>query len=192
MTLKDLRGLAASNILALHSTRSRESTTETLARTLERSARTLRRWESQQQPDRTLEYAYRYLAGLIFGWPAARYDLRRRQLLLQTSAMSHQAIPQRQVEDCQWNAEFQRRIAAERERHIAELSEQLALLPLLPADQPTPAGSPWPCVHTTTAGTTTTVPSVFATRPASNDSRSDAATSTAATSPPAFSPSVDA
>lgn len=98
MTLKDLRHAAAANVLALHSQNTySDCSLETLAHFLHRSPRTLWRWE-QLPPDRVTEFAYRYLAGHLFGWEAARWNLKRRELELYTSGTQLTAIHRNHIE----------------------------------------------------------------------------------------------
>lgn len=129
--LKHLRQEACSNVAALYkigtTRRDQPQLLEYMARMLNRSVRTLRRWEQDPNPDPLIEYAYRYLAGRMFGWPGWQINLKHDQVRLWHSAVSYTSIPRQRIEGFDYNEQLQQQLIRAQQDEIEELRAELEL-----------------------------------------------------------------
>jgi hypothetical protein len=127
--LAQLRKEACSAVATLYKNagtrRGQKRVLERLARLLNRSVRTLRRWERNPAVDPLVEYAYRYLAGHIFGWTGWQVSLKHDHIRLWQNSVSYLSVPRQRIEGFDYSERIQQQLIRALQKKIETLEAEL-------------------------------------------------------------------
>jgi hypothetical protein len=127
--LKHLRLEASSNVASLHNSETvnygRRKPIELVASMLGRSVPTLYRWEQNPNPDRIIEYAYRYLAGYVFGWSGWQVNLKHNHIRLWESTTRFVSVPRQRIEAFDYSERIQQQMIRTLQKKIETLEAEL-------------------------------------------------------------------